>query len=37
MILHESQINEISKFGINSIQEKPPDLARLEVSENLVV
>jgi len=35
--LNEGQLDEISKLGIHSIQEKPSDLIALETTENLVV
>jgi len=35
--LNENQLDELSKLGINSIQEKPSDLVSLETPENLVV
>jgi len=35
--LNENQLDELSKLGIHSIQEKPSDLVSLETPENLVV
>ena len=35
--LDENQLDELSKLGIHSIQEKPSDLVSLETPENLVV
>jgi len=33
---NESQLKELSQFGINSIQEKPSDLVNFEATEKLV-